>query len=111
MKKILYGLMAMFAILVISCKDEEEDPVSDAPGIIAPTGTTVMVSEVVTMNFGISAPTWGGDPTFASYDVNEDNAVGGPDLSQTFQRFGSAPGPTSRTCADCTAPPASGYCP
>ncbi|MCK5372642.1 MAG: hypothetical protein KAQ62_28960, partial [Cyclobacteriaceae bacterium] len=59
MKKLNYFVIALFAVsllFAISCKDDEEDPVLDSPGVIAPTGTTVMVSEVVSMDFGISAP-------------------------------------------------------
>lgn len=58
MKKLLIGMMAMFAILVISCKDEEaeEAPILDAPGIAVPTGTTVKVEEVVSMDFAVTAP-------------------------------------------------------
>jgi hypothetical protein len=54
---------------------------------------------------------WNGNPLLASHDVNEDNTVGGPDLGDTFALFGGAPGPTSRTCADCAATPFTGVCP
>ena len=68
MKKLLYGMMAIFAILVVSCKDDEaeEAPVSDAPGIAVPTGTTVKVEEVVSMDFAVTAPGKIGEITVAT---------------------------------------------
>lgn len=57
MKKLLYALMAIFAILVVSCKDEEDAPVPvppiEGPSITAPSGTTVLVNKDVDMDFSI----------------------------------------------------------
>lgn len=52
--------MAVFAIFVISCKDEEEPipepPIEiDGPSIVAPSGTTVLVGGEVDMDFTIAA--------------------------------------------------------
>lgn len=50
-----------------------------------------------------------------AYDINEDNSVGGSDVIAVFQNSFGVVGPTSRTCADCTATPAAtlgaGSCP
>ncbi|MCH7869738.1 MAG: hypothetical protein IH881_18740 [Myxococcales bacterium] len=46
-----------------------------------------------------------------AFDVNEDGGVGGADLAQTFARALQDPGPSSRTCADCTAAIGTGVCP
>lgn len=56
MKKLNYFFMALIVVFAINCKDDKEDPVMDAPGIAVPTGTTVMVGEVVNMDFAITAP-------------------------------------------------------
>ena len=57
MKKLLYGMMAIFAILVVSCNDEEEPPAPvppiEGPSITAPSGVTVMVNKDVDMDFSI----------------------------------------------------------
>ncbi len=61
MKKLLYALIAVFAIFVISCKDEKEEPIPeppieiDGPSIVAPSGTTVLVGGEVDMDFTIAA--------------------------------------------------------
>lgn len=61
--------------------------------------------------FGASAGNgWGGIPAQAAFDINEDGSVGTPDLGTTFNQFGGNPGPSSRTCADCTATPLTGVC-
>jgi hypothetical protein len=53
-----YFFIALIAVFAINCKDdkEEEAPVLDAPGIAVPTGTTVKVEEVVSMDFAVTAP-------------------------------------------------------
>lgn len=57
MKKLLYVLMATFAVFVISCKEDEPDPVpeppKEGPVITVPTGTTVLVGKMVEMEFSI----------------------------------------------------------
>ena len=54
---------------------------------------------------------WNGDPAIAAYDINCDDMVGAPDASIAFSAFGTPPGPSARTCADCNAIPLSGICP
>ncbi len=46
-----------------------------------------------------------------AYDVSEDNVVGGPDLAAIFDNLFGNVGPTSRTCASCSAAPGGGVCP
>ena len=46
-----------------------------------------------------------------AFDINEDNTVGGPDLLAVFQKALGSPGPSTRSCADCAAPPGTGICP
>ena len=43
-----------------------------------------------------------------AFDVDENGAVGVSDMIEEFKVFGTPPGPTSRTCADCLAPPTLG---
>ncbi|MFP8870276.1 MAG: hypothetical protein VCB43_01845 [Myxococcota bacterium] len=54
---------------------------------------------------------WNGDPAIAAYDINCDDMVGAPDVTTAFGAFGTPPGPSARTCADCYAIPLSGICP
>ncbi len=60
-------------------------------------------------NLGQAAP-WTPKQTGA-FDVDENGTVGGSDVSSIFGQLGQAPGPSSRSCADCTAAPATGVCP
>lgn len=46
-----------------------------------------------------------------AYDINQDNVVGGPDIAQIFAHPLEPPGPSSRACADCSAPIGAGVCP
>jgi hypothetical protein len=57
-------------------------------------------------NFGGAAP-WA-PKNSGVYDVDEDNIVGAFDLGKVFGDFGGPPGPTGKSCADCTATPTTG---
>ena len=54
-------------------------------------------------------------PSLGAFDVNEDGIVGGPDFLVVRAETYKTPGPTSRSCADCTATPPAvaglGVCP
>ena len=56
--------------------------------------------------FGTSAP-WT-PKNLGARDVNEDNNVGAADLASVFAKFGNPPGPSGKSCADCTATPTLG---
>jgi hypothetical protein len=43
-----------------------------------------------------------------AFDVDENGTVGGSDLSKIFSKLLQTPGPTTRSCADCSATPTSG---
>ncbi len=57
-----------------------------------------------------SAAPWS-PPEEGAYDVTEDDIVGGPDVSKVSGEWFDPPGPTGRSCADCTATPGTGVCP
>jgi hypothetical protein len=64
-------------------------------------------------NFAGSAP-WS-PKNVGAFDVDENNVTGASDLARVFSNFASAPGPSGKSCADCTATPTtglgSGVCP
>lgn len=47
-------------------------------------------------------------PSLGAYDVDENNAINTADINIIYSRSYETPGPSSRTCADCTATPAAG---
>lgn len=71
--------------------DVNQDCITGAPDLAA-----------VFARLGTSAP-WT-PRRLGAYDVNSDGAVGAVDLSRTFSNLGLPPGPTTKVCADCTAP-------
>jgi hypothetical protein len=57
-------------------------------------------------NFGGAAP-WA-PKSDGAFDVTEDNVTGALDLAGVFGDFGGVPGPSGKSCADCTATPTAG---
>jgi hypothetical protein len=57
-------------------------------------------------NFGASSP-WT-PKNIGAFDVDEGGTVGAGDLAAVFGDFGGAPGPSGKSCADCTATPTAG---
>ncbi len=45
-----------------------------------------------------------------AFDTDEDGLVGIPDVVDVFNNQPGLPGPTARSCADCTATPGTGVC-
>jgi hypothetical protein len=81
--------------------DVTQDCVAGAPDLAA-----------ITNQSGAGASNdWNGNPAIAAYDINCDDMVGDPDVTIAFSTFGTPPGPSARTCADCNAIPLSGICP
>jgi len=58
-------------------------------------------------NLAVAAP-WV-PPTMGRFDVDENGAIGGTDISTVFTNLTVAPGPSSRSCANCMS--TSGGCP